>query len=64
MANGEQGISIFEVSLKELRESMVWLKIIKKRSMIPAEQSVSVLPECNELISIFVKSIQTAQKSL
>ena len=40
------------------------LKIIKKRSMIPAEQSVSVLPECNELISIFVKSIQTAQKSL
>ncbi|MBP6602127.1 MAG: four helix bundle protein [Verrucomicrobiales bacterium] len=50
--------------MKELRESMVWLKIIKKRSMIPAEQSVSVLPECNELISIFVKSIQTAQKSL
>ena len=51
------------ISLKELRESLVSLKIIKK---VPLTEKLDLvekaLTECNELISIFVKSIETAKK--
>lgn len=50
-----------KIALKELRESLVWLKIIHRKSMVPEEMSTNTLAECNELISIFVKSIQTAR---
>lgn len=50
-----------KVALKELRESMVWLKIIRRKEMIPTRETEPAVNECNELISIFVKSIQTAQ---
>ena len=50
-----------KVALKELRESMVWLKIIRRKEIIPETVSSPAAQECNELISIFVKSIQTAQ---
>ena len=50
-----------KIALKELRETMVWLKIIKRKEMIPAEQSIANIKESDELISIFVKSIQTAR---
>jgi len=48
--------------LKELRESFIALKIINRNSLIhPPEKLAVAMSECNELISIFVKSIQTAQ---
>lgn len=53
-----------KVSMKELRETMVWLKIIRRKKMIPEDQIGPVFEECNQLISIFVKSIQTAQENL
>lgn len=53
-----------KVALKELRESMVWLKIIRRKSMISESITTPAIQECNELISIFVKSIQTAQDNL
>jgi len=53
-----------KILLKELRETMVGLKIIKR---VPLTKKLDLvdkgLNECNELISIFVKSIETAKKN-
>jgi four helix bundle protein len=53
-----------KILLKELRETRVALKIIKKAKLIQEiEQSDKIFDECNELISIFVKSIETAKRN-
>jgi len=52
-----------KVSLKELRETRVWLLIIVRAKLIkPASKLEPLIEENNELISIFVASIKTAQK--
>jgi len=52
-----------KVCLKELRESFNCLRIIQRAKISPEEQQViCLIEECNELISIFVKSIVTATK--
>ena len=50
------------VSLKELRETMIGLKIIRRSELHldPSDQQMC-LDECNELISILVKSINTVE---
>ena len=53
-----------KIALKELRESYIGLKILKQ--IYIQKQDVlldNCLQECNELISIFVKSIQTAERN-
>ncbi len=53
-----------KILLKELRESLVALKIIKRVSLISKIDLLEkALVECNELIAIFVKSIETAKKN-
>ena len=52
-----------KISLKELRESEVWLKIIEKKNFITTIEIHSTLTETNELISIFHKSIKTAEEN-
>jgi len=52
-----------KVCLKELRESHNCLRIIHRADIHKPEQEVlDLISECNELISIFVKSIITASK--
>lgn len=51
------------VCLKELRETLISLKIIKRKPLIQNEIIDVALVECNELISIFVSSINTARKN-
>ena len=54
-----------KVVLKELRESFVCLKIIHRTKSYKTEMKIeNALKENNELISIFVKSIETAQNNL
>ena len=54
----------FKIILKELRESMVCLKILRKSNLFDASETLDWLSkECNELVSIFVKSIETAEKN-
>ncbi|MEJ5261971.1 MAG: four helix bundle protein [Ignavibacterium sp.] len=54
----------FKILLKELRETRVALKIIKRVPLINDTELIDKgLIECNELISIFVKSIDTAKKN-
>ena len=53
-----------KVALKELRETHVWLLMIRRKPLIEPEEKLDpILCECNELISIFVTSIKTAQKN-
>jgi len=52
-----------KIALKELRETLVWLKIIKRKPLCTAEQMASILKECDELISIFTASVKTAEKN-
>ncbi len=54
-----------KVVLKELRESFVCLKIIERAKLYKTKEKIDkALIENNELISIFVKSVETAQKNL
>ncbi len=51
--------------LKELRESYICLNIIHRSKLYKTEEKIKkALSENNELISIFVKSAETAQKNL
>lgn len=53
-----------KILLKELRESLVALKIIKEALLTEKIGLIDkALLECNELIAIFVKSIETAKKN-
>ncbi|MBL4716425.1 MAG: four helix bundle protein [Bacteroidia bacterium] len=53
-----------KVALKELRESFACLKIIDRAKLFKIEEDIkTALKENNELISIFVKSVETAQKN-
>jgi four helix bundle protein len=53
-----------KVSLKELRENMICLKIIERTNLYSEESTIRLaLRENNELISIFVKSCLTAQRN-
>ncbi len=66
-AKGAESISDFlhkmKIGLKELRETHIALKIINAKPFTKnTELLEKCLMECNELISIYVKSLQTAQK--
>jgi four helix bundle protein len=51
-----------KICLKELRETEVWLKIVKRTSLIkPVDIVKWGLAECYELILIFGSSINTAE---
>lgn len=53
-----------QIVLKELRETSVCLRIIKKSKLCQSIENVETLiKENNELISIFVKSVETAKKN-
>ena len=53
-----------KISLKELRETEIWLKIIAKAKMIkPESQLVPLLQETDELVAILFTSIETAKKN-
>jgi four helix bundle protein len=52
-----------KVSLKELRETRIWLLMIVKANFIkPAAELDALIDENNQLISIFVTSIKTAMQ--
>ena len=53
-----------KIGLKELRESFTNLKIIQRKPLLEHEKLGQALKECEELISIFVKSIKTSQKNM
>jgi four helix bundle protein len=54
-----------KIVLKELRETHINLKIIYRTNLNPNKEKIEeIIKENNELISIFVTSIQTARNNL
>jgi four helix bundle protein len=53
-----------KIALKEMRESLICLKIIERKKYLSDQSLMNSLSELHELISIFVKSIETARKNL
>ena len=53
-----------KIGLKELRESFNCHRIIRKKKWYNEEKLNIILDENNQLIAIFVKSIETARKNL
>ena len=54
----------FRISLKELRESERWLKLIQRVPLLNKPELLNdILLETEELIKIFVTSIRTAEKN-
>jgi len=53
-----------KICLKELKETSISLQIIKRKPLVESSPVIDkATEECNELISIFVKSIETARKN-
>jgi four helix bundle protein len=49
--------------LKEIKESRINLKIIKRKPVIVHEKVDKAFAEANELMAIFLKSIETARRN-
>jgi hypothetical protein len=49
--------------LKELRESLYWLRLISKMELVPTGKLDPAVQEGNELANIIAKSIITARKN-
>ena len=53
-----------KVCLKELRETKIWLKVIQRKNLTGDSEEVNdLLKESDELISIFVASVRTAERN-
>ena len=46
-----------QLVLKELRESLYWLKLVKRASLIPDEELQPLLSEAEELAKIVAKTL-------
>ena len=51
-------------ALKELRETLIWLRIIERRELCDPKKLANITGEFDELIAIFVTSIRTAESRL
>lgn len=49
-----------KISLKELRETLTWLKVIERKPFCDPDKLKDIIRECDELVSIFVASVKTA----
>ena len=52
------------VALKELRETIICLKIVMQAEMLESSKLQTLVEEANELISILVSSIKTAKQNM
>jgi LEA14-like dessication related protein len=54
-----------KIVLKELRETLICLRVIEQMKLYEVQAKVGKAKQAsNELISIFVKSIETAQRNM
>ena len=52
------------ITLKELRETLIWLKLVIKSELLPSHRVEDLLDECEQLGNIVGKSLLTAKKNL
>ena len=51
-----------QLVLKEMRESLYWLRLIKKSALVPNEIASPIYQEADELTKIIAKSVVTAKR--
>ena len=56
-------VNMMEGSLKELDESAYWLELLVEAEIVPAAKLADLQKETDELIAIFVASINTSKKN-
>lgn len=56
-------IAKFYIVVQELEESALWLELLREHEMAHAEGLDQLLDETNQLISIFITSINTLRKA-
>src|SRR6201996_8089305 len=52
-----------KIILKELRESLISIKLIERKKLYNVAEVLKAKDECNQLVAIFVKSIETAKRN-
>jgi four helix bundle protein len=52
------------ISLKELRETKTWLRIIRKADLLPAERLGRITDETDQLCAILSQSVHTAKQKV
>ena len=52
-----------KIALKELRETLIWLKIVERKPLYEPTKMTDITKQCDELIAIFVKSVKTAEEN-
>lgn len=57
-------IQKLSISLREARETWYWLKIIEKAKLLSYEDIKKGLEECDEIIAILVKSINSSKAKI
>jgi four helix bundle protein len=53
-----------QISLKELRESNYWLRLLAKSGILNESQFRDILDESNQLLAILSKAVLTAKKKI
>ncbi|MDO8886827.1 four helix bundle protein [Candidatus Oleimmundimicrobium sp.] len=51
-----------QIVLKEIRESLYWLRLIKKSAILKEQNLIQIVEETKQLSNIIAKSIITAKK--
>ncbi len=50
------------ISLKEMRETKTWLRLIRKANLLPSQRLYAITDEADQLCAILSKSVHTAKK--
>ncbi|WP_263818301.1 four helix bundle protein [Salinibacter sp.] len=52
------------ISLKELRETKTWLRLIRKADLLPAQRLHTITDETDQLCAILSQSVHTAKEKI
>lgn len=63
-ASARDFISKLKIVVEETDETLFWLELIEETNMFQPEKIKDLKQEANELLAIFVSSINTARKNL
>lgn len=66
-ARGAESIADFihkvRIVLKELNETSIWLRVIRRSNMLRSELILDIIGENKELCQIFAKTVKTARRA-
>ena len=57
-------LSKLKLCLKDLRETQIALRMVKRKQFLPDTVIDAVLEECNSLIALFAKSVKTKKNNM